>query len=417
MPPACGKSRVSRLWRTWIVLVLFALGTSLITPLIPLYKERLGFSNTTVTLFLGCYVAALVPSMLSLGQLSDQVGRKPILFAAIATLAAAQLILSTEPPLWAILLSRGLQGLATGAFFGTCTAFLVDAAAPEGRQYAATLSSMSVRLGLGSGPGVAGLLAQFGPKDLRLSLPFQLHLVALAIAAGIVALLPETVTTRNRKPLTLRLEVPAAERAVFWRVLVPSGMIFSLFDGVALSLIPVFLVNTLHERNYALVGMAGFLVLVSGALSQLLAPRIDPRKAIGRGVIVASALSGLIVAGAPLGSVPLVLAAVAATGAACGLVFKGGIDLCTQIAPPADRGKLISSYYVACYLGGFSVPLILIGLLSDWVGLTSALAVLSGAAALAAIWTSTVGLHALDGIGPTGLVSGTPDTELHSATS
>ena len=43
---------MSRLWRTWMVLVLFALGTSLITPLIPLYRERLGFNHTVVTLFL-----------------------------------------------------------------------------------------------------------------------------------------------------------------------------------------------------------------------------------------------------------------------------------------------------------------------------------------------------------------------------
>ena len=89
---------MSRVWRTWSVLVLFALGTSLITPLIPLYQDRLGFSDTVVTLFLGCYVAALVPSMLTLGQLSDRIGRKRVLLGALATLAVAQVILITEPP-------------------------------------------------------------------------------------------------------------------------------------------------------------------------------------------------------------------------------------------------------------------------------------------------------------------------------
>lgn len=89
---------MSRVWRTWAVLVLFALGTSLITPLIPLYQEELGFGDTVVTLFLGCYVITLVPSMLSLGQLSDRIGRKRVLLIAIATLA----------------LARAIQGLATG---------------------------------------------------------------------------------------------------------------------------------------------------------------------------------------------------------------------------------------------------------------------------------------------------------------
>jgi predicted MFS family arabinose efflux permease len=389
---------VSRVGRTWAVLVLFALGTSLITPLIPLYQERLGFSDTVATLFLGCYVAALVPSMLGLGQLSDRVGRKGVLLGALATLALAQVILISEPDLVGLLVARAVQGLATGAFFGTCTAFLVDGA-PHGRErFAAALASVSVRLGLGLGPGIAGVIAQYAAAPLRL--PFQLHLVALAAAAVIVLTLPETVRVRSRRPLTLRLEVPEAERAVFWRVLVPSGMLFSLFDGVALSLIPVFLVRTLGVDDYALVGAAGFLVLVSGAVSQLALPRIRPERAIGGGLAAAAAASLGVVAAAPLESAPLALVAVAATGAAAGLVFKGGLDLCTTIAPVEDRGKLLSSYYVACYLGGFSVPLLVVGILSDLIGLTAALACLSVAAGLGAVWTRAVGLRSLEGLHP-----------------
>jgi len=389
---------VSRVWRIWSVLVLFALGTSLITPLIPLYQDRLGFGDTVVTLFLGCYVVTLVPSMLSLGQLSDRVGRKRVLLVAIATLALAQVILITEPPLGGLLVARGIQGLATGAFFGTCTAFLVDAAPLGRRGVVAVLGSISIRLGLGSGPGIGGLIAEYSNAPLRL--PFELHLVALGAAALVVVSLPGTVTERSWRPLTLRLEVPAAERAVFWRVLVPSGALFSLFDGVALSLIPVFLVRTLHVDNYALVGAAGFLVLVSGAASQLLLPRLPPPRAIGWGLAAASVTSLGVVASAPARSAPLALVSVALTGAAAGLVFKGGVDLCTQIAPIEDRGKLISAYYVACYLGGFSVPLLVVGILSDLVGLTAALACLSGAAALGAAWTWAVGLRSLAGLAP-----------------
>ncbi len=391
---------MSRVWRIWGVLVLFALGTSLITPLIPLHQDRLGFSDTVVTLFLACYVAALVPSMLSFGQLSDQIGRKRVLAAALVTLAVAQAYLATVPPLAGLLAARGVQGLATGAFFGTCTAFLVDSAPPGRRSTAAVLSSISVRLGLGCGPGLGGILAEYAPRPL--ALPFEVHLVALVAAALLVASLPETVTHRQRRPLRLALGVPAAERAVFWRVLVPSGMIFSLFDGVALSLIPVYEVRTLGVDNYALVGAAGFLVLVSGAVSQLLLPRLDPRPAILWGLAVASVASAGVVAGAPLESTALVLGSVAVTGAACGLVFKGGVDLCTLIAPPSDRGKLLSAYYVACYLGGFSVPLIVIGVLSDLIGLTAALAILSGGAAVAALWTGAVGLRSLAGLAPGG---------------
>jgi MFS family permease len=389
---------MGRVWRTWVVLLFFAMGTSLITPLIPLYQEALGFNDTVVTLFLMCYVVTLVPSMLTLGQFSDQVGRRPVLFGALGTLAVAQVIILTEPGLTGLLIARGLQGAATGAFFGTCTAFLVDASPAGRRRFSSALSSISVRLGLGLGPGIAGVLIQYAPDPFRL--PFAAHLVLLAIAAAIVWFLPETVVERNRRPIRLRLEVPQRERAVFWRVLVPSGMILSLFDGVALSLVPVFIVRVIGVTNYALVGASGFLVLASGAASQAMVPNMAPRRALVIGLAVgAAAFFGVVIA-APLESVTLLLVSVAITGAACGLMMKGGIDLTTEIAPPEHRGKLLSAYYVACYLGGFSVPLLLVGLISDAVGLTAALLVLAITAALAALWVGFIGLRALHGLEP-----------------
>lgn len=391
---------MSRLWRTWVVLLFFTIGTSLITPLIPLYQERLGFGDTVVTLFLAFYVVGLVPSMLVLGQTSDRIGRRPVLLGALTTLAIAQLLLVLEPPLWGVLVARAIQGLSTGAFVGTCTAFLVDAAAPERRMFASALGSISVRLGLGLGPGIGGVLAQYAPQPLRL--PFALHLVAIGAAAVLVVALPETVIAPSRRPLSLRLEVPQAERAVFWRVLVPSGMLFSLFDGVALSLIPVFLVREMGVSNYAVVGAAGFLVLVSGAASQVIWARLRAPMAIGVGLAWATIASVGVVLAAPMGSTELALVAVAATGAGAGLVFKGGIDLCTQIAPPADRGKLLSSYYVACYLGGFSVPLIIIGALGDLIGLTAALGCLSATAAIGGTWVVLFGLRSLSDLRPVG---------------
>ena len=387
---------MSRVGWIWLVLVCFAVGTSMVTPLIPIYQQQLGFNDTVVTLFLGSYVVTLVPSMLGLGQLSDRVGRRVVLIAAIVTLAIAQLMLLSTPPLWGLMLARTFQGAASGAFFGTCTAFLVDSAAPIHRARTATLGSISIRLGLGLGPGLAGVLAQYASHPLQT--PFALHLVLLGIACTVVIVLPETVdTAQPARPMRLRLDVPPAERAIFWRILVPSGMLFSLFDATALSLLPVFIVRTLDIRNYAVAGAAGCLVLVSGALSQLWFRHLHPAPAITRGLAVASLASFGIVAAQPLESAPLVLLAITLTGGACGLVFKGGMDLITQIAPLADRGKLISAYMVACYVGGFSIPLMVLGLLSDLLGLVWALVILSVSAGLGAIWTARVGMRALPG--------------------
>lgn len=392
---------MGRVWRAFSVLILFAIGTSLITPLIPIYKADLGFNDTVVTLFLVAYVAALVPSMLTMGQLSDRIGRRGVLLISLTVIGAAQILLATQPPLWAILVARCLQGFATGGFFGTCSAFLVELAPVERRSAMSVLSSVSVRGGLGLGPGLGGVFAQYLPDPLRT--PFLVHLVAVLVAAVLVLSLPETVARGPRRPLTIRLEVPAAERSVFWRVLVPSGMILSLFDAVCLSLVPVFQVRELGVTNYALVGASGFLVLTTGAISQIVFRTLSPTRSITAGLIVACVAFVGVICGAPLGSAPLLLISVAVTGGACGLVMKGGIGLATTIAPPQDLGKLISSYYVACYLGGFSVPLVVVGVLADLIGLTVALVIMTLLTAAAALWTILVGLRSLHGlVGRTG---------------
>ncbi len=264
------------------------------------------------------------------------------------------------------------------------------------RQLLPAVRSVSVRGGLGLGPGLGGVFAQYLPNPLRT--PFLVHLVAVVVAAVLVLSLPETVARGPRRPLTVRLEVPAAERSVFWRVLVPSGMILSLFDAVCLSLVPVFQVRELGVTNYALVGASGFLVLTTGAISQIIFRTMSPTRSITTGLIVSCIAFVGVICGAPLASAPLLLASVAVTGGACGLFMKGGNGLPTAIAPARGLGELISSYYVACYLGGFSVPLVVVGVLADLIGLTVALVVMTLLTAVAALWTILVGLRSLHGL-------------------
>ena len=119
--------------------------------------------------------------------------------------------------------------------------------------------------------------------------------------------------------------------------------------------------RTLNVNDYA-AGGGGRLPGAGLGRARPVALHACGDRAIGWGLAAASVAS-LGSSRCAVESVGLAPCAVAATGAAAGLVFKGGLDLCTQIAPPEDRGKLISSHYVACYLGGFSVPLLVIGAL------------------------------------------------------
>src|SRR6202161_2545533 len=62
------------------------------TPLYAIYQARWGFTPITTTIVVGVYAVAVLVSLLTLGKLSDHIGRRPVLLAAITVQAAALLV-------------------------------------------------------------------------------------------------------------------------------------------------------------------------------------------------------------------------------------------------------------------------------------------------------------------------------------
>ncbi len=83
----------------------------------------------------------------------------------------------------------------------------------------------------------------------------------------------------------------------------PATFLMSFIEGTFLSVVPIFVFDTLNVRNLAVVGLIGFLTLALGGLAPFLARGLDPRKAIMIGVSTSSLLSFLIVASSQLDSV------------------------------------------------------------------------------------------------------------------
>src|SRR5690242_16314305 len=71
----------------WIVvsaLMAMMIAAGAPSPLYGVYAERIGFSPVTLTVIFAIYVVALLATLLVVGSLSDHVGRKPVLVAALA---------------------------------------------------------------------------------------------------------------------------------------------------------------------------------------------------------------------------------------------------------------------------------------------------------------------------------------------
>ena len=59
-------------------------GTTLPTPLYPIYEEQFGFSGVTVTVIFATYAVGVIAALVLFGNLSDRIGRKRVLAAGPA---------------------------------------------------------------------------------------------------------------------------------------------------------------------------------------------------------------------------------------------------------------------------------------------------------------------------------------------
>lgn len=369
-----------------VALLVFTMGTSIVTPLFPLYALEFGLSNGMLTLLFATYTAAVVPTMLVAGNLSDRLGRKSMLLPAMLVLCAASLVFAFTQSVPLLFVGRVLQGLAVGMFLGVGTAFVVDHARPASRALAAMTAGAVFRLGFGLGPGMAGLVAQYWGDPLHR--PFEVHLVLIAVGIACVLIARETVPRRPFR-IEVRVGVPEGQMRGFAAFLAPAAFTMSFMEGAVLSVIPLYLYDTLGATNVAIAGLAGFLVLGLGGMTPILTRSVDPRHAVMTGVGVSALVTWLFAAAAVSESALLVVIAAGVIGFVNGLILQGATVICGTVVPLAERGKLLSSLYMCAYAG--TVPAVGLGYLSQAIGLTRTLVVFSIAACVLAAWILVVG--------------------------
>ena len=364
------------------------MGTSILTPLLPLYLETYDLSTGTGTLLFVVYTLTVAPTMLIAGNLSDRIGRKALLLPAMAIMTVASLVFATSSSVEMLFVGRILQGLAIGGFLGVGAAFVVDHARTSSKALAATLAGVFFRLGFGLGPGLGGLVAQYGNDPLHQ--PFWGHIALMVIGIVAIATAAETLLRRaDPGPFRIRIGVPQGQKAGFLTVVAPASFLMSFLEGSLLSLVPIYMVKELGVTNVAVVGLVGFLTLGLGGVSPFVARRFDPRTAIMVGVSLSAAESLLIVATSQVSSAWLIVVAATAIGATNGFILYGGTVICGTIVPIQERGKLMSVLYVCAYSG--TIPVVGFGYLANGIGLTASLLLFTLCAIGLAIFVLTVG--------------------------
>ncbi|UOB12677.1 MFS transporter [Streptomyces sp. HP-A2021] len=361
-------------WRACVlsgaVFAVCMAGTTLPTPLYPLYQGKFGFSELTVTVVYAVYAFGVIGVLLLVGNASDAVGRRPVLLCGLGLAAASAVCFLCATGLGWLYAGRLLSGLSAGLFTGAATAYVMELA-PEGGASRATFVATAANMGgLGCGPLLSGVLAQYA--DWPLYLPFVTHLVLVAGSAAVLLRLVETV--RERKPLrTVRPQRPALPpqvRAVFTPAAIASFAGFALF-GVFTSVSPAFLAESLHVDNHAVSGLVVALAFFASTAGQLAVGGVGVRRSLPLGC--AGLLAGLaLLAGALRWDLmSLVVLSALVGGVGQGLAFRGALSEVAGASPEHRRAAVISTLFVVAY-AGISVPVIGVGLLTGPIGLEGA---------------------------------------------
>jgi MFS family permease len=361
-------------------------GTTLPTPLYALYAERMHFAVLTTTVIFSTYAIGVLGALLVFGRWSDAIGRRPVLLvgAGFALASAAVFLVADSVPL--LLGGRLLSGLSAGIFTGTATAAIVEAAPAGQRDRATAIATIANIGGLGIGPILSGVLAQYAPHPLQL--PFITHVVLVFLAVGAVLSAPET-SGRSGRIGFQRLSVPVEMRSVFVTAATAAFAGFAV-TGLFMAVAPSFVKSVMGVGNHAVAGVIAGSLFGASAVAQVLSRRVPPRRAvaIGCALLVVGMLT-LALALAQSSLVGLVAAALVA-GVGQGTSFSRGLASVAELAPEDRRAEVSSTYFIVAYVA-ISLPVVGEGFASQQWGLrTAGVSFALATAALAAVCLAAV---------------------------
>lgn len=350
----------------WVIAVAFlaAMAFSTVpTPLYPLYQARDGFPTIVVTVVFAAYAVGVVVSLFLAGHVSDWLGRRRVILAALLVSLLSAAIFLLWPDLPGLLVARFVNGLSIGALTATATAHLSELSAasrPErGPGRAALVSTLVNMGGLGLGPLVGGVVATLSPEPLVV--PYAVFLVLFVVLGIAVSLVPETVERAEERPAyrPQRVALPASARPAFWAAAISAFGAFGVL-GMFTALAPTFLAGTLHETSRLLAGAVPFATFMAGALAQVAVSRLALRRQIVLALVLVTAGLALVALGGALASLPAFVIGGVVAGAGVGILFRSSVATVGALADPASRGEALAALFLVAY-AGLAAPALLIG--------------------------------------------------------
>lgn len=344
------------------IFILFTAASAVPSPLYVVYQEAWDFSATALTFVFAIYVVGLLGSLLVVGALSDHIGRRPVLGAAIALETVALVLFIAAGDITVLAIARILQGIATGAAMTTLGASLVDLNPPHAPGRAGLVNGVAPLGGLAVGALGCGALVQYAPEPTHLV--FALLLAGMVLAGILVALMPETSSRRPGAKQSLRPKVgiPVRLRPQVY-ALVPILAASWTLGGLYLSLGPSVAVSVFGLESHLIGGFVVTLLCGTGAATAFVLRDWTSDRALNLAGYLLAAGMVVTLAGVEFDLVLLTAIGTVIAGVGFGASALGSFGTLARIAGPDERGELFAVAFVISYVT-FSVPAVIAGFAS-----------------------------------------------------
>lgn len=371
--------------RTWgqdrrvgLLLLAVAAGTNVPTPLLLVYRDELGMSDTSLTALFGVYALGLAPALAFAGPAADRWGRRWVAIpAALLSVLASVLYVGAQDSELLLYVVRLVQGAGAGATFSVGSAWLVECALRDGKRSGPRTAAVTMTAGFGIGPAMAGVIGEWGPWPLVL--PYLLHAGGLLLAVVAAWTVTETlkrprVHHEGRRPGAFR----PGRRRYAALVIAPLAVCVYAFPATAVAGVPVLI--GFPSAPVALTGLLAGAALGAGALAAPLQQRLGARTAPAAAACGVVGLAGTAIAAAVPPLLLLAIPSAIILGAGGGLALVAGLSRLPAVASEGRLGTVSAAFYSVAYLG-FAMPVALASL-SAVVDIVVPLAVLAIVCAL-----------------------------------
>jgi MFS transporter, DHA1 family, tetracycline resistance protein len=287
-------ARKSSVLFIFAVVLIDVIGFGLVIPVVPkLVMDLTGEGLSRAAIYGGWlgFAYAIMQFFCApvLGNISDRVGRRPVLLFALAALGVDYIIMGLAPTITWLFVGRTLSGMA-GASFIPAYAYLADITPPEKRAQNFGIVGAAFGLGFILGPAAGGFLGTLGPR-----VPFfcAAGLALCNVTWGFFTL-PESLPKESRRAFDIKRANPVGALMHIRKYpLVPTVAAAIFFWQLAQQAFPsTWSYYTMFRFHWTPAGVGGSLAFVGmvmaisqGLLTRVVIPRFKERRTAAVGML------------------------------------------------------------------------------------------------------------------------------------